>query len=405
MLADVPAGDGTPGEAWVGEAPTSKEIAALLTVGTVGMMITGVQPVVFGAFVAEGRLSTAQLGLATTAEFLAIGFAVLVAGSALRPRRLRFYGVAAGLVVLAADLLATLCSGTVIIADRAVAGIAEGLLVWLPACMIARSHRAAFWAAIFITIQTFAQLVYAALVSLFVVGTLGANGAVMSLALTGAVALVAALFMPQRFSELVRPVSASARGGLLGSAGAISLAGAIALGALFFAAAYQIGLYAYLEPLAAGAGLDAKVLGIAVSMSLAGQVCGSTLAALVSRRVRHFAVLVLWTLLNLILLAVFSAQPSAVLFILACTAFGFIWLFFMPFQVSLVIDADPTRRAAQLLPSAQLLGGAAGPFLCSLAVSRQGVGGILLVCGACLLAAAGPLILRRCTAQPAVEQS
>src|ERR1700736_90434 len=75
---------------WIGLAPTPAGIAALLTVGTVGMMITGVQPVVFGALVREGRLSVAELGQATTAEFLALGIGVLVAGAVIRPRHLRW---------------------------------------------------------------------------------------------------------------------------------------------------------------------------------------------------------------------------------------------------------------------------------------------------------------------------
>lgn len=371
---------------WIGPAPTRAGIAALLTVGTVGMMITGVQPVVFGALVREGRLSVAELGQATTAEFLALGIGVLVAGSVIRPRHLRWYGIGAGLVVLAANLLGTAHAGPALLADRALAGLAEGILLWLPGCMLARSTRPAFWSGIFITIQTLAQLAYVAIVPTVAMDQFGANGALISLAVTGGIAIAVSPALPSHFQDL--PSSAATT--LPEAAGRrripISWAGIAALTAMFLSAAFQIGLYAYFEPLSTQAGLNQRALNLAVTAALAAQVAGSTLAAVVSKRVRHFYILIAWAVTNFGLLFAFAAMPKAPLFVAAATVFGFVWLFFMPFQYPLVIDADPTRRAAVLLPGAQLLGGAAGPFLCSLAVTNTDVRGALVVAGLCVLA-------------------
>jgi hypothetical protein len=371
---------------WIGLAPTPAGIAALLTVGTVGMMITGVQPVVFGALVREGRLSVAELGQATTAEFLALGIGVLVAGALFRPRHLRWYGMGAGLVVVAANLLGTAHAGHAFLADRALAGLAEGILLWLPGCMLARSTRPAFWSGIFITIQTLAQLAYVAIVPTTAMAQLGANGALISLAVTGGIAMAVSPAMPSHFQDL----RSSAATVLPEAAGrrriSISGAGIAALAAMSLSAAFQIGLYAYFEPLSAQAGLNPRTLNLAVTAALAAQVAGSTLAAMLSKRVGHFHVLIAWAVTNFGLLFTFVAMPKAPLFVATATVFGFVWLFFMPFQYPLVIDADPTRRAAVLLPGAQLLGGAAGPFLCSLAVTSTDVRGALVVAGLCVLA-------------------
>ena len=85
---------GEPRSEWIGPAPSPGAFAAVLLIGTIGMLICGVQPVLLGALVAEGRLSTAALGWATTAEFLALGFGIFVAGAVLKPRRLRLLVVA-----------------------------------------------------------------------------------------------------------------------------------------------------------------------------------------------------------------------------------------------------------------------------------------------------------------------
>ena len=57
------------------------------------------------------------------------------------------------------------------------------------------------------------------------------------------------------------------------------------------------------------------------------------------------------------------------MYISACVAaFGFLWLFALPFQTLLLIRLDPTRRAAMQLGAAQLLGSSAGPLAASLVV-------------------------------------
>jgi predicted MFS family arabinose efflux permease len=53
----------------------------------------------------------------------------------------------------------------------------------------------------------------------------------------------------------------------------------------------------------------------------------------------------------------------------------------------MMIEADPTRRAAVLMPGAQLLGSALGPLICSYAVVGQDVRGVLAVCAVSLVLA------------------
>jgi hypothetical protein len=50
----------------------------------------------------------------------------------------------------------------------------------------------------------------------------------------------------------------------------------------------------------------------------------------------------------------------------------------MPFQTRLLIDLDPTRRAAMLLSAAQALGSAAGPIATSAFATKSSLGGALV---------------------------
>ncbi|MGA0602840.1 MFS transporter [Caulobacter sp. KR2-114] len=368
---------------WIGARPSPLAIAALLATGVVGMEIAGVQPVLLGALVAEHRLTAAGLGWATTAEFLTLGVGISLAGAFLKPQRLKLLAALAAVGVLVADLLAIGQSGAAIIINRGLCGFGEGLMVWLSVCMIARSSTPARWSGIFLTLQGIAQLAFTAILPLTLMDRYGANGGFAVLAGTAALALVAAPFIPSSFVDLpgndqrgVSAVFASPRA--LGS-----------LVSVFLVAAFSIGLFAYMAPLAEQAHLDPKVLGFAVSGVLATSIVGSTAAAAAAKRISYYPVFLACAVVNVVVLALLAAPHGAVVFIAATGVFGFFWLFFLPFQLPLAIEADPSRRIAVVLPGAQLFGGAAGPFLCSLFVTDTDAHGALLVCGVCFLVAFG----------------
>jgi hypothetical protein len=84
-------------------------------------------------------------------------------------------------------------------------------------------------------------------------------------------------------------------------------------------------------------------------------------------------------------------MPFAVL----CAAFGFTWLFLMPFHIRLAFRADAAGRVAMLVPAMQLLGSAFGPLVASFVVTGEQahpvplVGAAFAALGACALVAGG----------------
>ena len=63
-------------DGWIGQRPSAARIAAFLAVGSIALIMAGVQPVVLGGLVTAGRLDVSQLGWSVTIEFLAIGLGV-----------------------------------------------------------------------------------------------------------------------------------------------------------------------------------------------------------------------------------------------------------------------------------------------------------------------------------------
>lgn len=364
---------------WIGRAPSASQIVAYLGVGTVALMFAGVQPILLDALVAERRLTAGMVGWSFTVEFLTLGLGVALAGAIFKPDKLALHGLWAGLALAVLNLAMFRASGLAVLADRAAAGLVEGVLVWLTMLMITRSATPARWAGIFLVTQGVLQVGFAAILPVTLMNRFGANGgfaAAAALALAGA---LAALALPRAAAPL--PTDPE-----LGEAGPQRLtARAMAsLAAVFLTYAFFIGFFTYLPQLAGQAKMAPGQIGATVSLSLAVSILGSGVAALVARRLSYYSACLASVAVFATVLVLLWRLPTTPVFMVLASLHGFFWGFFMPFQMPLVIESDPTRRAAALVPTVQALGAAAGPVLCSFLVSDAEARGGLLVAGACL---------------------
>lgn len=369
-------------------SPPRQAAAVGQAVGVVALLIAGLQPVILGAMEREGRLSTAQIGLAATVELMALGVACGIAAAVLQPDRIRLKIGLACLLHAAAMLATTLTSGLGVIVMRGVAGACAGVMLWLAIGVIARSSRPERASGVFVTVQTFAQLVLAAALPATVMEHWGVNGALATLAVISLLAALVTLVGP----DSLAPLAKSEDGGRLDVR---SMGG---LAAVFLYMAFIVALWVYLEPLAAQAGLSPREAGLAVALALGLQVLGGAAATLVGDRVPPARMLLGVGAINAVILATLWSGPGRGLFIACVAAFGFLWLFALPFQTLLLIRIDPTRRASMQLGAAQLLGSSAGPLAASLVVGDGPVKHALALSGICLalaLALIGLLGARR----------
>jgi predicted MFS family arabinose efflux permease len=379
-MAQTQAAECAPGDVqWIGTAPTVRQLAAILLIGTMGMLICGVQPVLLGSLVIEHRLSSAALGWSVTAEFVTLALGVWLAGTFWKPVRLRSRVAVAAVLVMAADCLVVHRHGTEVLINRAMAGVPEGVLVWLAACMVTRSPTPARMAGVFLTLQNVSQFAFAAILPATMMHRYGADGGFVALAATAALALVATPFIPNAFAELP-----SARGHPGRPAYSPSVIACLVC--VFLISAFSIGLFAYIEPLGAQAHLSEEMTGYAVAAVLCGSTLGSLLATALPR-VPPYSVFLVCILVNTAVVGVFAVMPGPVAFLGAAALFGLFWLFFLPYQLPMAIEIDPTRRIGVVLPGAQLVGAGTGPLLCSFLVTDTDARAALLVCWVCFLIA------------------
>lgn len=363
---------------WIGQRPTGLQFSAVMFVGVAGIMIAGLQPLLLGALEHEERLSANQLGQAATAELLTMGLAAFVAGAVLKPQALKLIAIAASLLLAVIDMATPSMQGDMITLLRGAAGVPSGILIWVTTALIARSPTPERWSGVYLTVQTLAQFILATILSTMVMQTYGSDGGWIGLALFCVMTAVAALFIPNSYAPLPKTEHNSSLP---------EARGWIALLAAFLYSAFTIGVWVYAEPLSKQSGHDPGVTGMAVSVSLACQVAGGAAATILAGRVNWLWTTLIAAALSAIVLIGFAALPGPEMFLVLSGAFGFLWLFVLPFLVPMVIEADPTRRAAVLIGGAQVLGASFGPFFASFLVTDQDSRGALVFGGGCLVVA------------------
>ncbi len=358
--------------------PATLQTSLGLIVGSVALLMLGLQPLLLGALLDEHRIDVDQLGFAATAELLALGLTTGLLASFLRPTRIRLINAGACLGLAAANVLSIATGGFGFVASRGLAGIAGGVLVWIAIVVITRARAPDRLAGIFLTVQTLAQAALAAVLPLTAMVHWGADGGLAALAGLAILAMAASLVLQDRFSDLPKP--AETTGGLpwRGLAGLVSV---------FLYLAGIVGLWVFVERLGTSAGASAKLAGIAIAAALAAQVTGSSAATFLTGLLPLTPVLAACAIGNIAVVALLGSPIGPVPYVCGVVVFGFLWLFAMPFQTRLLIQLDPTRRTAMLLSAAQLLGSAAGPLVTSAFATDTDLTGALVADG-CLFGAA-----------------
>jgi len=365
---------------WIGPRPTQWQVAAIVFVGTIGILIPGVQPIVLAALLSEHRIDLAQLGHAASVELLAMGSAAALAAALLPARRLRPICIAASLLLALGNYLTPLVGGEAVTALRAITGATGGLLIWVTACMIARSAAPDRWAGIYLTVQTLAQFIVAALMTSWIEPHHAAQGDFRMLAIAGLFSAAASLVLPAAFQDL--PRGAGEGSGFFIMPPPRGLA---AQASNFLLLMFIVGIWVYYDPIARQAGLSTHISDTAVYVSLAFQVLGGTLATLLAGRLKWYPVFVTCAAVDLVMVALLGTRPSEFLFLADAAVFGFIWLFILPFLVPMIIEADPSRRTAVLTSGVALVGASVGPTAVGLIISPDDARGALWLGGACLL--------------------
>jgi hypothetical protein len=372
LLAEAAAGPPGPGD-----LPLLQTTGALI-MGMVGLLLSGPMPLLLGALAGEGHIPVERIGDTAMAEALAMAAANAAFSAFVPPARIRLIAAAAVLTLAAIDLATGWAHGWAVVGVRALAGVPEGVLLWILISMVVRSKTPERWSGVYYTGLTLSELGLTAALTGLVLPRFHAIGAFIVAA--GLIALCAplALLCPREYAAL--PSGAT-------RAGSPPARGWLALSVTFLFTASIAGVAIYFVPLAKQAGLSAGIAGAAITASLGVQIVGSGMATALAGRIRYYVVLLASGGVVLASWAAFAAMPPAWLFIAGAMAIGFVALFSAPFQVPMLIEADPSRSAAAQSGGVGLLGGAIGPFLASRVIAGHGAQAVLALGAAMLITA------------------
>ena len=148
-----------------GEDFTPLETAGAIWLGVIALLVAGLMPLLLSTLSEEHRLSASGIGLSAMLEALTTGLVTGLAGIVLKPNRLRLAAVLGCVAVILADAATVLTSGASVMAIRGLAGVAEGLVLWIGIGLIARARTPERWAAVLFTGMGFTQLVAATALS------------------------------------------------------------------------------------------------------------------------------------------------------------------------------------------------------------------------------------------------
>jgi DHA1 family inner membrane transport protein len=365
------------------------QLAGALAIGTIAVLMVGVQPILLGALVEASHVSLEGVGIVAMAEIIMLGLGVVLGDTLLPVARLRPITIAAALCAAALDLLTLQAVGDGgMAAVRAGAGLAEGVLIWGTTGVIVRTAQPARIGGVFFVLQTIAQALLGLLLANAIIPRWGWPGGFVALGLLALLPCLLAFVQPARLSPLAPP----AISGFRWSARTLQ-----PLAVVFLQLAALGAFWAYLEPLGQAVGLNAQAAQSLVAAVLVMQVIGGSVAALAVRRLPLVPALVFCSVALAAVTATIHQLPAGGVrtFSIACAVFGYVWLFMLPFHIGLAFRADPSGRLAGLVPAAQLLGSAFGPLTASFVIEGNDASAVPLLSAAFALAAAALVVLGR----------
>jgi hypothetical protein len=347
------------------EAFSPAQSRAAIVAGVMALLASGLMPLLLGALCDEHRISAQGIGQLGAIETLSMAVTTALASIFLPPQRLPAVGMGAALLLIIGNLATVGAAGGWLMTVRGLAGVPEGLLLWIAIGLIARSDRPERRAGVLFTLMAAAQLAVAILATTLVMAQFGVDGVYILLAASSLFGATLFVKLPARYAPLADSEMAAPP----------SLKGAAALFATFLFQALVAGVSIYLVPLATEAGVGAGAAQLAIAVALAAQIAGGGLAIALSGRVNH--------------LDVFLTSGLCWLFVVASGALGLFAVLILPFFVPMTINADPSRRSAVHLGAAQLFGSALGPLIASLFVRGSDSRGVIIVCAALLVITVG----------------
>ena len=362
-----------------GPSPTRLALGACLLIGAAGLLVLGVQPLLYGSYVHEGRISETSLGLLAAVEIaaIALGSAGGIALLGRMPARLvAFVGIT---VTIAANFLPAVVP---LLLARAVSGAGGGLLVGVAAGAISRSKGLNAAAAAFLFLQAASQ--YAILQWFASAAAPGAAADVQhALAVVAALTALTLPLVPNNLASRAHNEDQASKGAIPPSGWTGLAASALLVGAI-------VGIWAYMGLWLEARGIAPERVAPMLTASMVGQMAGALVAITIGER-GHAGLRAIVTGLALMFIValLFLRGAEGLVGWGLVVGYGFVWMVVTPALTGFLLEADPTRRSLPYAATAQLLGAAILPtaagMLIELPKEYGGLDTVLIACSAAVI--------------------
>ena len=336
------------------------QTATVVAIGAMGGSIPALQPMLLGSLLAEGRISASIMGHSATAEAFGMVIGTAVAGAFLPPKRLPAITAIALLAVVAANIMTIALPAPIVPPARGLAGVGNGVLLWLFLSMLARASVPTRLYATFFLVNASMVFLLSAALGTFVIDRYGAVSGYAILTAIYIGLLLAARIVPHEYAAL------DSEGGtaMPPPMGWLGL-----LGVTLYLAGVM-GFWVYSVQIGTQAGIPLKSMQMIVAAATGIQILAGLAAIALATRLTGIQVVMLTASAGLAAMLATMTSADIVIWAPAILIFAFCWMFGPPFHVAFLITADPSRRAAIFVGTAQLLGMAVGPLLSSSFVSE-----------------------------------
>lgn len=354
------------------------ELVLVSLITCCALLLLGIQPILIGDLIAEGRATLAQANLIASVDYFVIGAATLSAPILLAKVPTSLIGLVSGLTYAIGNGLTLWLVGDDIIPAQVMAALGAGTLLWLQTAYIARSARAERLSGIFLAVFVAASIALSLVGSTAVFPTFGSRGLYCALAFLGVIVAVFAYLRPIAVARSSSPTSTRESGS--GSPLVFSFAAVMTLVSVFLFNAFSADVWVAFEPITAAAGISHGTSDFAAIGSLAMQGVGALMAGWLASRVSAPLALVVIGFITIAQgLYLHLGTITQTGFLVFALIYGWLGYAVVPFQIGMLIKTDPSRRAASLFAAPWILGAAFGPLVTSsLRSDKQVSGGLEL---------------------------
>ncbi|RKR31291.1 MULTISPECIES: MFS transporter [Paraburkholderia] len=360
----------------VSASSSKREIGRTLAVGLLfvaGYMSNSIYPSFVDAIANTSRLHDASIGDFATAEFLAFGVALLLAGRYLPQRKLRLTaGICLVIHLFMAYAMTKFPPGMLIIC-RLLYGTASGVLVSIAYIHLAQSALPGRTVAVYTTSLMVTGVVWSLVLPKVVVPLFGYSEIFLFLTFFSFVALVFLKFCPD---ESIVKDSTDAR--LIASKNnKLALSSVLILCSVGAWSFFMMIFWVYADPIAKN--IPGSMAKNWLTISLVCQIFGAALSALFVEKIPAILMLSIGLCISIIQIVAILAGVDGIGFVMWTGIYGFLGYFLVAFYIKVLNKTDPINRAVILFPGVQMLTASIGPMLVSRLVSETNISGVLKI--------------------------